>query len=72
MIYKSKGGGHRQRKIRAMLAEHRQPLKVWWIAEQLETDYRAVFKSLQGLRRRGVVRKVGPRYRCSYALAVSA
>ena len=33
---------------------------------------RAVFKSLQGLRRRGVVRKVGPRYRCSYALAVSA
>ncbi len=72
MIYKPKGGGPRQRKIRSMLATHRQPLETWWIAEQLGARYEPVRRSLQRLYRRGVVRRLGTPRKYAYALAVAA
>lgn len=72
MIYKPKGGGPRQRRIRALLAEHRRPLEAWWIAEQLESRYEPVRKSIERLRVRGVVRRIGTPRKYAYSLAVSA
>lgn len=72
MNYKPKGGGPRQRKIRAMLAEHKRPLEAWWIAEQLDVSYEPVRKSIMRLYRRGVVRRIGTPRKYAFALAVSA
>lgn len=72
MTYKCKGGGPRQVELRKMLAEHRQPLETWWIAEQRGEDLRRVLKSLNRLRVRGVVQRHGTRRNYAWSLAAPA